>query len=186
MRLSLRTIIAVGLTVGACTSQTEPTSVRSPRGAAASRSSGPIVASVTGSGHVLRNLTGEDELTTFSYSAIGRSDGSATGEYQYHFRAADFFIHGTVTCVSTVGNRGFVGGVIDAVGSADPADQALVGTEIWWLVEDNGQGANAAPDRTTSLLFAVPGLPITAASWCRDQVARGVLRNIVSGNIRVN
>jgi hypothetical protein len=186
MRPSLRIIIVVGLTAAACTSQTEPTSVRLAPSDAASRSAAPIAASVVGSGHVLRNLTGEDELTTFSYSGIGRTDGSATGEYQYNFRAAGFFIHGTVTCVSTSGNRGWVGGVIDAIRSDDPADQALVGTEIWWIAEDNGQGANDVPDRTTSLLFAVPGLPITAASWCHDQPVRGVFRAVVSGNIQVN
>jgi hypothetical protein len=150
-----------------------------------SAAASPVVARVMGSGHVMRNLTGEDELTTFSYNAVARADGTAHGEYQYHFRAADFFIHGTVTCASTSGNAGWVGGVIDRIVSGDPADQSLVGTEIWWRVVDNGEGADNAADLTTSLLFAVPGLPITAASWCRDQNVRGVLRDVLDGNIQV-
>ena len=144
-----------------------------------------IVAQVMGSGHVMRNLTGEDELSTFSYSAVARADGTAEGEYQYNFRAAGFFIHGTVTCASVSGNAGWVGGVIDSIVSPDPADQSLVGTEIWWRVIDNGEGANQPADQTTSLLFAVPGLPITAESWCRNQDVRGVLRDVLSGNIQV-
>ena len=151
----------------------------------ASGSASPVVAQIMGSGHVLRNLTGEDELTTFSYSAVARADGTAQGEYQYDFRAADFFIHGTVTCASKSGNAGWVGGVIDGIVSGDPADQALVGTEIWWRVVDNGEGANTVADLTSSLLFAIPGLPITAESWCRNQDVRGVMRDVVNGNIQV-
>jgi hypothetical protein len=147
--------------------------------------SSAVVASVSGGGHVMRNLTGEDELTTFSYNATARADGTAHGQYQYNFRAADFRVHGTVTCASVAGNAGWVGGVIDGIFSADPADQSLVGTEIWWRVVDNGEGANAPPDTTTSLLFAIPGLPITAASWCRNQDVRGVLRDVLHGNIQV-
>jgi hypothetical protein len=145
----------------------------------------PVVAQVVGSGHVMRNLGAGDELTTFSYSAVARADGTAQGEYEYHFRAADFLIHGSVTCASVSGNAGWVGGVIDSIVSADPADQALVGTEIWWRVVDNGEGANEAADQTTSLLFAVPGLPITAASWCANQDVRGVMRDVLAGNIQV-
>lgn len=150
-----------------------------------SAASSAVVARVSGSGHVMRNLTGEDELTTFSYNATARADGTAHGKYQYHFRAADFFIHGTVTCASVAGNAGWVGGVIDKIVSGDPVDQSLVGTEIWWRVVDNGEGSNAAADLTTSLLFAVPGLPITAESWCRNQDVRGVMRDVLHGNIQV-
>lgn len=154
-------------------------------GAFAAQSQG-VIAEVTGSGHVLRDLGGGEELTTFSYSAVGRADGTASGQYQYNFRAADFFIHGTVTCVSIAGNAGWIGGVIDKIVSGDPADQSLVGVDIWWRVVDNGEGQGNPPDLTSSLLFPVPGLPITAASWCRDQNVRGVMRDVLQGNIQIH
>lgn len=171
----------------ACSPAHEPTD---PRVAALSANlTGELSAAaeprVTGSGHVLRDLGGGEELTTFSYNAVAHADGRVSGHYQYNFRAAGFFTHGSVTCVSVAGTQGWIGGVIDKIVSPDPEDQTLVGTEIWWRVVDNGEGENSAADQTTSLLFAVPGLPITAASWCRDQNVRGVLRDIVSGNIQV-
>ena len=181
---SLGLIIACAI-AGGCTSQVETMENADPLVGETSAAASAILATVTGSGHVMRNLTGEDELTTFSYNATQRADGTAHGEYEYHFRAADFFIHGTVTCASVAGNAGWVGGVIDKIVSGDPADQSLVGTEIWWRVVDNGEGSNAAADLTTSLLFAIPGLPITAASWCLNQDVRGVLRDVLHGNILV-
>jgi hypothetical protein len=146
---------------------------------------GGIDLSVTGSGHVLRNLGEGDELTTFSYSANRRADGETTGQFQYDFRALNLVVHGHVTCVTSAGNVAWIGGVIDRLRSDDPADQALVGTDIWWRVTDTGEGAADAADRTTSLLFTIPGVPITAASWCADQPTRGVERPINNGNIQI-
>jgi hypothetical protein len=146
---------------------------------------GAIAVSVTGSGHVLRNLTGEAELTTFSYNALRRDDGATTGEFQVNFRAATFSIKGTVTCVTAVGNTAWIGGVIDWIKSDDPADQSLTGTDVWWRVTDNGQGEGDPPDLSTSILLTIPGVPITAASWCRDQPLRGLSRPIDHGNIEV-
>lgn len=149
-------------------------------------SAGGVALSVTGSGDVYRNLTGEPELTTFSYSAIRRVDGTTSGEFQINFRAATFSIKGTVTCVTALDNTAWIGGYIDWIKSDDPADQALTGTDIWWRVTDNGQGAADPPDLTTSILFTLPGVPITAASWCRDQPLRGLSRPIDHGNIQVS
>ena len=146
---------------------------------------GGVELAVTGSGHVLRNLGEGDELTTFSYSAIRRADGETNGQFQYDFRAANLVVHGHVTCVTSAGSVAWIGGVIDQLRSDDPADQALVGTDIWWRVTDNGEGSADAPDRTTSLLFTIAGVPITAASWCLDQPLRGVERPINNGNIQI-
>lgn len=162
--------------------QSPATSVLSDRPSA---SVGGVALSVTGSGHVIRDLGNGPELTTFSYNAIRRADGNTTGQFQFNFRAAEVVVHGTVTCVTAAGNVAWIGGVIDWLRSDDPADQELVGTDIWWRVTDNGEGANDPPDLTTSLLFTIIGVPITAESWCRDQLTRGVERPINDGNIQL-
>jgi hypothetical protein len=185
MRFHSTAALAMIAMLSACGDARTPTGAFTPDVDASMNASSAITAKVTGSGHVFRDVGNGEELSTFSYSAIGRADGSASGEYQYNFRALDFSIHGTVTCVSVLGNQGWVGGVIDGITSADPADQALVGTEVWWRVVDNGQGSNDAADRTTSLLFALPTSPTTSASWCNDRAPRGLLRDIVHGNIQV-
>ena len=149
------------------------------------RSEGGVALSVTGSGHVFRDLGEGPELTTFSYSAIQREDGGTSGQFQFNFRALNLVVHGEVTCLTAAGNVAWVGGVIDQLRSDDPADQELVGTDIWWRVTDNGEGSADTPDLTTSLLFTIPGNPTTAASWCNDQPTRGVERPINNGNIQI-
>ena len=39
---------------------------------------------------------------------------------------------------------------------------------------------------TTSLLFTIIGVPITAESWCREQPLRGLERPIEQGNIQLS
>jgi hypothetical protein len=183
-----RSLLLLCCSTIACSDPTAVTGSASPRGAVVLTpvaSAGGVELAVNGGGHVLRNLGDGDELTTFSYSAIRGADGTTTGEFQYDFRAANLIVHGYVTCLTSAGNIAWIGGVIDRLQSEDPADQELVGTDIWWRVTDNGEGAADAPDQTTSLLFTIAGVPITAQSWCNDQPTRGVQRPITHGNIQI-
>jgi hypothetical protein len=188
MRTSSRAFLVLSCTVAACTDPTaapvSAPSVRAPLSPAAAV--GGVELAVTGSGHVFRDLGAGPELTTFSYTAIRRADDVTSGQFQFDFRALDLVVHGTVTCVTANGNVAWIGGVIDKLRSDDPADQALVGTDIWWRVTDRGEGVDDAADLTTSLLFTLPGNPTTAASWCADRPTRGVERPISQGNIQVN
>ena len=186
MRRSIRPFTVVLCLTAACSDAT--TAARPPAAtlpASGLADVGGVALSVTGSGHVYRNLTGEPELTTFSYSAIRREDGNTSGNFQINFRAATFSIKGTVTCVTSLNNTAWIGGVIDWIKSDDPADQSFTGTDIWWRVTDNGQGAGDPPDLTTSILFTLPGSPITAASWCRDKPLVALSRPIAHGNIQI-
>jgi hypothetical protein len=162
-----------------------PTGLAPSDAAAFERDAGPIV---TGAGNLLRDLGNGPELTTFSYNAVRQGAGDVSGHFVYRFRAAEFSMIGRVTCATTLANRAWIGGVIESVGSDDPADQSFVGTDVWWLVEDNGDGTSDTPDRTTSLLLTLPGTKITAASWCHDQPVNPLipLRAIADGNIVIH
>ena len=139
---------------------------------------------LTGSGHFTRILA-ETALTTFSFSAIRNPNGTATGRYQYDFRAAGFAIHGSVTCLTTAGNQAWIGGTVDQVISDDPALQAeLLGVDMWWRSKDLGEGVEAS-DSTTGLGFKFATTTITAESWCRDQPVALVMRGIERGNIQL-
>jgi hypothetical protein len=188
MRKSSHAVLALCCAAMACSDastavQSAPPPAQQPSTPQASV--GGVALSVTGSGHVFRDLGAGPELTTFSYNAIQRAEGTTTGQFQFDFRALNLVVHGTVTCVTAAGNVAWVGGVIDRLQSDDPADQELVGTDIWWRVTDRGQGTGDDADLTTSLLFTIPGSPTTAASWCADQPTRGVQRPINNGNIQV-
>lgn len=171
-------VIAALAVVAACADSVSPGPPGKP---SASVGAGPHV---TGSGHLERDLGAGPELTSFSYNAIAKGD-TASGQFQFNFRAADLKVHGYVSCVTVVDNVAWIGGVITRLTSTDPADQELVGTDVWWRVRDNGEGDGAAPDRTTSLLFTIIGVPITAASWCANREFRGLERDIQEGNIQV-
>ena len=148
-------------------------------------SSAGVVAVLTGSGHHTRVAGTEEDLTTFSFTAVRNADGSVSGHYQYDFRLRGFAIRGKVTCVSTNGTQAWVGGTVDQVVTADPAFESLLGLEMWWRSIDNGEGVGATPDLTTGVGFELEGNPTTAASWCRDQPEVLPLRVVEHGNIQL-
>ena len=141
---------------------------------------------LTGSGHHSRTVGGVTELTTFSFNAIDRGDGTATGNFQYDFRANGFAVGGTITCVTVAGNQAWVGGVVERVITDNPAFETLLGLEMWWRSIDNGEGTTASPDSTTGLGFGFPGSVITKESWCADQPVALVLREVENGNVQLN
>jgi hypothetical protein len=148
---------------------------------AAAHSSGVIV-QVKGTADHLRTVGEVTALTFFHFDAERRADGTTSGSYYYNFQAAGFSVEGPVTCISTAGNQACVGGIVARIDSPDPEDQALVGADMWWRSIDNGQGEDTALDITTGIGFAFPGGTITAESWCRDQPALLVLREVDPGS----
>lgn len=102
---------------------------------------GPVVQSVTGMGL----YTDGDAKRTFSFSARRYADGSVKGEWEGKIRSGDPALrgHGDVTCFQIVGNRAWIGGIIERF----PSRPERVGCEAVWLVVDNGQGADAPPDQ---------------------------------------
>jgi hypothetical protein len=120
------------------------------------RSSGAPIASATGGIHwtiPLPNQFGvEVENRTLAFDARRNADGSAGGrfEYQQVVEGEAFVFNVDVTCMSVYdGNRAKIGGVIEV--SNDPT--LPPGRFAWFQVFDNGEGANAPPDRSSLVGF---------------------------------
>jgi hypothetical protein len=133
-----------------------------------------VVHSATGGG----NIRIGDALRTFGFSAVQRSDGSAIGEMHIQARQFGNTIHIDVNCLNVIGNVALISGTITQ--HTDPAE---IGTTAGLAVEDNGQGANASPDRTTLLFGFPPGTPACLLFGPAD--AAPFLMPIEGGNIMV-
>src|SRR5829696_5133674 len=91
---------------------------------------------VVGSGHVPVGLT--DDLREFTFHAVESPDGSVSGSYQVERTDTGIFFTVDVTCMSVVGDTGFVAGIISATNS--PA--VRVGTISYCWAVDNGEGSH--------------------------------------------
>ncbi|CAN5569055.1 hypothetical protein BH23CHL6_BH23CHL6_06820 [soil metagenome] len=133
---------------------------------------GPVTAAATGGGG---NLIGTLQVS-FSFNAIGKHDGSATGRLFHSVVLGGQLIEfvGRVTCVTvdSDNHRAWIGGVITANNSEHPAFQNTehqVGRDIWFRVLDNGEGSGAEPDRSTFVGFEGSAGFITSAEYCAGQ-----------------
>jgi hypothetical protein len=115
-----------------------------------------VVASANGGVHwtiPLPNQFGVEVWNrTLAFNARKYADGSVSGRFEYHqvVEGQSFTFNVDVTCLNVYdGNRAKLGGVI--VVSNDPTLPA--GVFAWFQVFDNGEGADAAPDRSSLIGF---------------------------------
>jgi hypothetical protein len=138
---------------------------------------GTTAVAVTGSGHYVNS---GGNWRTMSFHVRQNSDGTVHGSFQMvlHTQPPRMF-HGPLTCVSVVGNEAWIGGIYDKSYNPD-----LVGTGFGIYAQDNGQGANAAPDKLhRNVRDQAP------EEWCsemRDVSGSDQLYDIVSGNITIH
>lgn len=152
------------------------------------RSSGEGVLSVTSPAPAIGPASLE-------FSAVQHKDGNVTGEFHMVRQRAGFTVDftGNVTCVSIdrVNHRAWIGGVVTANNSNDPNHSLAihqVGRDVWFRVQDNGEGSDAAADRSSVLGFEGAGGVITSAEYCQRQLWAAGNANafeLVSGNIQV-
>jgi hypothetical protein len=176
------TTLALGLMLTGCNEDRSSLGPESAPAALAETQSSGVVVQVKGTADHVRTVGTVTALTLFSFEGERRADGTTTGSYFYNFQAAGFSVQGPITCISTDGNQAWVGGVVGSIDSPDPEDQQLVGRDMWWRSIDNGQGDHATLDITSGIGFAFPGSTITAESWCQDQPALLVLREVDPGS----
>jgi len=134
---------------------------------------GGVVASATGGGGyaLLGTLP-----ASFSFNAIAHANGSATGRFFHsvEFQGQLVEFDGRVTClaVDAQNHRAWIGGVVTKNNSEHPAfltERHEVGDDIWFRVLDNGEGANALPDRSTFVGFEGDAGFITSEAYCDGQ-----------------
>lgn len=125
------------------------------------------------SGHA--NLTvGDGQTRTFSFTAVENPDGTVIGEGTVNNPSFPIRLHFRVDCLKFQGsNRVIASGPVTQ--SSDPGTIGIGRVSVF-AVEDNGEGANAAPDRITTIPDYAP------PKSCNDfSAGDGGLRDDTSG-----
>jgi hypothetical protein len=137
----------------------------------------PVVASATGSGHMVRP---DGTFRSFSFAATKRADGTVTGQVHLNSRGLEVFVQINVDCLRVDGNTAYMSGRITFV--SDP-EQGFVGELNRWAVQDNGEGPDAPPD----LVSGIPENPGNEdPRTCEDDNSDRVPDRIVErGNVQV-
>ncbi|MBI4503503.1 MAG: hypothetical protein HY700_20375 [Gemmatimonadetes bacterium] len=131
--------------------------------------------SATGDAHII--IFGGATPERFSFSALGHAGGEAHGQLElFSEQAGGVRRHGSITCITVVGDTARLGGVIDQ--STDPR---WLNRGALWTVVDRGEGANGAPDLTSDLLLTTPA---QVAFHCASGF-RMKLLPVEHGNIQV-
>jgi hypothetical protein len=152
---------------------------------AASEAAGPVIQSVTGSGHVLVPAVGGGTVRRrLTFEARRYADGSIEGSFQLVAGAA--IVHGTIGCFAVT--RTSDGAATARLGGTitDAKFTTFIeGTDTGFFVVDDGEGGGA-DDRAGRLIFnAEPG---TAAAFCdgtfTDPRAEQVLP-LYAGNVQI-
>jgi hypothetical protein len=86
-------------------------------------------------------------------------------------------VSGALHCATIIGNRVWVGGLIEESSRA-----SLVGLDMWFQAQDNGEGASEASDMSSTVGAGGPG---TAQLYCDDHPAVLFPFLLERGNLQV-
>ncbi len=131
-------------------------------GSAGAGSNG-IVASASGGYGFSGSAAGSSfVIHPFTWHVQIRADGSVTGQYDYtQVRdGVELHVSGSLHCSVIVGDRVWVGGLIEK-----SSRESLLGLDMWFQAQDNGEGASDPPDMSSTIGAGVPG---TAQQYCDD------------------
>jgi hypothetical protein len=135
-----------------------------------------VVASATGSGHMVRP---DGTFRSFSFTARKYADGTSKGELQLNSRSFDVVVHIKIDCLRVVGNVAHMSGRITRVSNPDEGE---VGELNRVEVRDNGEGGNALPDQVST----IPVNPGDAdPTTCVDPPTNPTIRTVQRGNVQV-
>jgi hypothetical protein len=152
---------------------------------AAAQPAETVVASANGSAHWTIPLPNAFGVVvgnrTLSFDAVKYADGSVAGRFEYHqvVEGEAFKFNVDVTCLNVYdGNRAKIGGLVEV--SSDPT--LPPGVFAWFQVFDNGEGANAPPDRSSLIGF---GDEAANAAFCNSPNLPRFGPWDVQGNVQV-
>jgi len=146
--------------------------------ASAGNENGVIASASGGYGFSTSSL----DVGPFTWNAQVYADGSVDGGYNYTqvstSTGAALTVAGPLTCVVITGNHVWVGGIIEA-----SSRDSLIGLNMWFQAQDNGEGGNAQPDMSTTIGAGGPG---TAQQYCDDHPPALFPHLIEFGNLQVS
>jgi hypothetical protein len=114
---------------------------------------------------------------TYAMHARRDADGGVRGQIEVHLSDPLVDLHGDVTCLQVDGSLAWVG---VQVTRSDATDGPFAeGGSFWFRVEDNGEGANALPDRISFLN------PAGGAARCNEKRTGLPLAFTMQGNVQI-
>ncbi|MEX2110617.1 MAG: hypothetical protein WD802_08440 [Gemmatimonadaceae bacterium] len=184
--------LAVTLAISGCDAGTNPLS---PVGRPLFQVGSTVVGHANGQGTFNIGAPGAD--IAFTLNALQTADGGASGSVYYvadltEFGLATIEMRFDVTCLARDAalGRAWIGGVVTENNSTnetfvtDPKRQ--VGRDVWFRVEDNGNGGSGILDRSTQLGFEGSAGIITSQEYCETQPwPAAPAHPVTSGNISI-
>jgi hypothetical protein len=159
-------ITAIVASIGAAAAIVVPATPAAPNG---------VVASATGSGHMIRNGFNR----TFSFTAREYADGTVKGQLQLNSREFDVFVHIRIDCLRVEGNQAHMSGIIT---HSSNLAEGEVGELNRLVVQDNGEGPKDPPD----MISGIPANPGNAdQATCETNPDRVANRVVQRGNVQV-
>jgi hypothetical protein len=119
------------------------------------------------------------EIHPFTWNVQVHGDGSVHGNFNYtQVRdGVELSARGSLTCAVIIGNQVWAGGIIE-----DSSRASLVGLDMWFQAQDNGEGANDPPDMSSTLGAGGPG---TGQQYCDDHPVVRFPFLVEQGNLQV-
>ena len=147
---------------------------------AAAASEGGVVASASGGYGFTGTAAGSTfDVGPFTWNVQIHADGSVHGRFNYtQVRdGVQLTVRGSLTCAVIIDDHVWVGGVIE-----DSSRATLVGLDMWFQAADNGEGADAPPDMSSTVGAGPPG---TAHQYCVDHPPVRFPFLVGQGNLQV-
>ena len=140
-----------------------------------------VVASASGGWSMSGSAAGSFfEIAPFTFNVRIHADGRVAGRFNYtQVRdSVALTVRGSLDCAVIEGNRAWVGGVIEESSRA-----SLVGLDMWFQVQDNGEpSADATPDMSSTIGAGGPG---TGEQYCVDHPPVRFPFFLDAGNLQV-